>query len=144
MRAVVYDGPGDFSVSTVPTPEPRRGEVLIAVSQVGLCGTDAHIHHGEYGAVFPLIPGHEMTGTVVVLGEGVTRFQVGESVTVNPNIACGRCSYCFLRVRIGSIRSWRHSASIKRNVLPPPMKIAWACSTAMSGPPSASCTASTP
>ena len=96
MRAVVYDGPGDFSVSTVPTPEPRRGEVLIAVSQVGLCGTDAHIHHGEYGAVFPLIPGHEMTGTVVVLGEGVTRFQVGESVTVNPNIACGRCSYCCL------------------------------------------------
>jgi len=94
MRAVVYDGPGDFSVRTVPTPEPRRGEVLIAVSQVGLCGTDAHIHHGEYGAVFPLIPGHEMTGTVVVLGEGVTRFQVGESVTVNPNIACGRCSYC--------------------------------------------------
>ena len=94
MRAVVYEGPSDFSVRTVRSPEPRPGEVLIAVTQVGLCGTDVHIHHGEFGAIFPLIPGHEMTGTVAALGEGVARFRVGESVTVNPNIPCGRCSYC--------------------------------------------------
>jgi len=68
--------------------------VRIKIDQVGVCGTDLHIHHGDFNAVFPLIPGHELVGTVDTLGEGVTRFAVGEQVTVNPNIYCGQCDYC--------------------------------------------------
>jgi D-arabinitol dehydrogenase (NADP+) len=64
------------------------------VIQVGVCGTDLHIHHGDFNAKFPLIPGHELVGTVAALGDGVTRFRIGEQVTVNPNIPCGYCSYC--------------------------------------------------
>ena len=62
------------------------------MDQVGLCGTDVHIHHGDLNAVFPLTPGHEVVGTIDQLGEGVEAFTVGEQVTVNPNVPCGRCS----------------------------------------------------
>ena len=94
MRAVVYKAATQFAVTNVPDPEVGRGEVRIKVDQVGICGTDLHIHHGEFGAVFPLIPGHEVVGTVDRLGDGVDRFAIGEQVTVNPNVYCGHCSYC--------------------------------------------------
>ena len=94
MKAVVYDAPRSYEVTEIPTPEAGPGEVRIKVGQVGVCGTDLHIHHGDFNAVFPLIPGHELVGTVDTLGEGVDRFALGEQVTVNPNIYCGQCDYC--------------------------------------------------
>jgi D-arabinitol dehydrogenase (NADP+) len=94
MKAVVYDAPRSYEVKEIPTPEAGPGEVRIKVGQVGLCGTDLHIHHGDFNAVFPLIPGHELVGTVDQLGDGVNRFALGEQVTVNPNIYCGFCDYC--------------------------------------------------
>lgn len=94
MKAVVYDAPRSYQVTEIPPPQAGPGEVRIKVIQVGLCGTDLHIHHGDFNAVFPLIPGHELVGTVETLGEGVTRFALGEQVTVNPNIYCGQCDYC--------------------------------------------------
>ncbi len=94
MKAVVYDAARSYEITDVPTPPTGAGEVRIRVSQVGLCGTDLHIHNGDFNAVFPLIPGHELVGTVDELGVGSTRFSLGEQVTVNPNIYCGRCDYC--------------------------------------------------
>jgi D-arabinitol dehydrogenase (NADP+) len=94
VKAVVYDAPRVFAVRDVPTPEPAAGEVRIKVDQVGVCGTDLHIHEGEFQARFPLIPGHELVGRIDALGDGVDRFAIGEQVTVNPNIYCGRCQYC--------------------------------------------------
>jgi D-arabinitol dehydrogenase (NADP+) len=94
MKAVVYDAPRQYAVKEVPDPEAGPGEVRIKVHQVGVCGTDLHIHHGDFNAVFPLTPGHELVGTVDRLGDGVTRLEVGEQVTVNPNIYCGSCDYC--------------------------------------------------
>src|SRR3954470_4994966 len=78
MKAVVYDAPRQYAVKDIPQPEAGPGEVRIKVHQVGICGTDLHIHHGDFNAVFPLIPGHELVGTVDALGDGVTRFSVGE------------------------------------------------------------------
>jgi D-arabinitol dehydrogenase (NADP+) len=94
MKAVVYDAPRKYAVKEIPTPEAGPGEVRIKVNQVGVCGTDLHIHHGDFNAVFPLIPGHELVGTVDACGDQVSRFRVGEQVTVNPNIYCGKCEYC--------------------------------------------------
>jgi len=94
MKAVVYDAPRQYAVKEVPVPEALPGQVRIKVEQVGVCGTDLHIHHGDFNAVFPLTPGHELVGTVDALGDGVTGFHVGEQVTVNPNIYCGKCDYC--------------------------------------------------
>jgi D-arabinitol dehydrogenase (NADP+) len=94
MKAVVYDAARSYAVQEIPTPQAAAGEVRIKVDQVGVCGTDLHIHEGDFNAVFPLIPGHELVGVVDSLGEGVTRFRVGEQVTVNPNVYCGHCPYC--------------------------------------------------
>ncbi|AKS35786.1 alcohol dehydrogenase catalytic domain-containing protein [Mycolicibacterium goodii] len=73
MKAVLYEAPKTWSVTDVPTPQPGPGQVRVKVAQVGVCGTDLHIHDGEFGAVFPLIPGHELVGVVDAVGEGVTR-----------------------------------------------------------------------
>ncbi|GAA1779444.1 zinc-dependent alcohol dehydrogenase family protein [Nostocoides veronense] len=94
MKAVVYDAPEVYAVRDIDVPSVGPGEVRIKVIQVGICGTDLHIHHGDFNAVFPLIPGHELVGTVDEIGEGVTRVVVGEQVTVNPNVHCGNCDYC--------------------------------------------------
>lgn len=94
MKAVVYDAPRRYAVKEIPAPEAGAGEVRIKVHQVGVCGTDLHIHEGDFNAVFPLIPGHELVGVVDRLGAGVTRFRIGEQVTVNPNVHCGLCDYC--------------------------------------------------
>ncbi len=57
MKAVVYDAPRSYQVTEIPEPEAGPGEVRIKVDQVGLCGTDLHIHHGDFRAVFPSSPG---------------------------------------------------------------------------------------
>ena len=94
MKAVVYDAARSYALREIPTPQAAAGDVRIKVDQVGVCGTDLHIHEGDFNALFPLIPGHELVGVVDQLGEGVTRFAVGEQVTVNPNVYCGHCPYC--------------------------------------------------
>jgi len=94
MKAVVYDAARSYAVKEIPTPDAAAGQVRIKVDQVGVCGTDLHIHEGDFNAVFPLIPGHELVGVVDRIGDGVSRFRVGEQVTVNPNVHCGRCGYC--------------------------------------------------
>jgi D-arabinitol dehydrogenase (NADP+) len=94
MKAVVYDAARSYAVKEIPVPDAGAGEVRIKVDQVGVCGTDLHIHEGDFNAVFPLIPGHELVGAVDRIGAGVTRFRAGEQVTVNPNVYCGRCDYC--------------------------------------------------
>jgi D-arabinitol dehydrogenase (NADP+) len=60
----------------------------------GICGTDVHIYHGEYLGKYPIIPGHEFSGTVEAVGAQVTRYKPGDRVAVEPNIACDNCVNC--------------------------------------------------
>ena len=62
--------------------QPGEVELLIKVMASGICGTDIHIFRGEYMGGYPVIPGHEFSGVIEQVGEGVTRFQVGERVVV--------------------------------------------------------------
>ncbi len=94
MKAVVYDRPEHFDILDVPTPKLRAGEVLIRLVVAGVCGTDVHLHLGEFGPTYPLTPGHEMVGEVVELGPGVTSPQVGDQVALNNTAACGFCANC--------------------------------------------------
>lgn len=93
MRAAVIAAPGDIEVTTVDDPTPGPDEVIVEIAAVGLCGTDLHILAGEHGTL-PVIPGHEMTGTIVGLGRDVTGFSAGDRVTIDPNLACRRCRQC--------------------------------------------------
>jgi D-arabinitol dehydrogenase (NADP+) len=94
MKAIVYDSPRNFSYRDTADPKTNADEVLIRVHACGLCGTDLHIHIGEFGPHFPLIPGHEFTGEIAELGAEVSGFSVGQRVVANSNTVCGTCFYC--------------------------------------------------
>jgi threonine 3-dehydrogenase len=81
-----------------PEPEPGYGEVKIRVERTGICGTDLHIESWDAwaaGAVAaPLVPGHEFSGRVVKLGDGVTSVALGDQVSGEGHIVCGTCRNC--------------------------------------------------
>ncbi|MBB6731999.1 zinc-dependent alcohol dehydrogenase family protein [Cohnella zeiphila] len=94
MRALVMEKPRQAVVKEVPDPVPKPGEVVIEVERVGICGTDFHIYEGEFLSPYPIIPGHEFSGTIRRLGEGVTDLNAGDRVTADPSLFCGSCRYC--------------------------------------------------
>lgn len=94
MESVVIKKPKEIFVMEKEIPEPGPGEVLIQVMASGICGTDLHIYRGEYLGDYPVIPGHEFSGVVTATGSQVTRFNLGDRVAVEPNIACDNCSHC--------------------------------------------------
>ncbi|KAI2611172.1 GroES-like protein [Hypoxylon fragiforme] len=94
MKAVRYEKPEVWDIVDVPLPTIRPGDVLIKVKACGVCGTDLHIHEGEFIAEFPLIPGHETIGEVVGFADGVKGFEIGDRVAADNSELCGHCFYC--------------------------------------------------
>ncbi len=95
MRAGVYLGPGEVAVAERALPEPGPGEVRLRISACGLCGTDLHLVHSPKPIIEPgSIMGHEMAGFVDDLGAGVSGFEAGELVVVEPLASCGDCDPC--------------------------------------------------
>ena len=99
MRAVVYDRPTELTVREVPVREPNTGEVRLRMTRAGMCGTDLHLHEGQFLAVFPLTPGHETVGIVDSIGADARdgdgcELRIGQQVVVNPNSSCRACEYC--------------------------------------------------
>jgi len=97
MQAGVYREKGVVRVEEVPVPEVRDGEVLIKVAACGVCGTDIKKIFHRYVEP-PQILGHELAGTVVAIGRGVTKFQLGDRVMSFHHIPCGDCFYCKTRL----------------------------------------------
>jgi L-iditol 2-dehydrogenase len=93
MQAGVYREKGVVRVEEVPVPEIGDGEVLIKVAACGICGTDIKKIFQRYVEP-PQILGHELAGTVVALGRGVTKFQLGDRVMSFHHIPCGHCFFC--------------------------------------------------
>jgi L-iditol 2-dehydrogenase len=97
-RVAVLHAPGDVRLEERPIPEPGPREVLVEVAAVGVCGSDVHYYeHGRIGPFVvrePLVLGHESSGRVVALGPEATRHRVGERVTLEPGVPCGRCREC--------------------------------------------------
>jgi L-iditol 2-dehydrogenase len=93
MRAAVIKKPGVIVVEEVAAPEPKAGEVLLRVDACALCGTDQRVLKGEKNVDVPIV-GHEISGTVIGLGEGVTKVKVGERYAVQTVIGCNNCQMC--------------------------------------------------
>ena len=97
MKAGVFYSKNDLRIEEIPKPSPKAGEVLIKVKACGICGTDVHIFNGDKGC-FPTpagtVLGHEFSGIVEAVGEGVKEIKVGDRVCVDPNKLCGDCYYC--------------------------------------------------
>ncbi|MFN0170832.1 MAG: zinc-binding dehydrogenase [Bryobacteraceae bacterium] len=96
MKAAFYTG-GEKIETGVCTPvAPGPGQVQIRVSHVGICGTDLHIVKGkmDHRVTFPQVLGHETSGTIEAIGEGVTGWSAGDRVTVMPLDPCNQCPAC--------------------------------------------------
>ncbi|RPI18031.1 MAG: hypothetical protein EHM61_28990 [Acidobacteria bacterium] len=94
MKAAVLKGPGELVAEARLCPEPGPEDILIKVHTCGVCGTDSHLFHGEHLVTFPVVPGHEFSGTVEEVGGKVRHLKVGDPVTIDPNIVCGVCPFC--------------------------------------------------
>ena len=98
MRAIVIHQARDLRIEEFEPEVPGPGEVLIELATGGICGSDLHyFNHGGFGAVRlkePMILGHEVSGHVRALGEGVSRLAMGDLVAVSPSRPCGTCNYC--------------------------------------------------
>ena len=110
MRALYYTEPFKFDVRQVPIPKCGDDDVLLKVSCCGVCGTDAHIHEGEFIAKFPLIPGHEAIGKVVEVGKNVKDFQLGDRVVADVGISV-RASLSACRVMCADFSASARTAS---------------------------------
>ncbi len=98
MRVAELDRERHFRLIDQDIPEPSPGEVQVRVHSVGLCGSDRHYylegHIGGAEAVYPVVPGHEPTGTVVRTGAGVSGWQPGDLAALEPAIYCNECEFC--------------------------------------------------
>jgi (R,R)-butanediol dehydrogenase/meso-butanediol dehydrogenase/diacetyl reductase len=96
MKAAYYEGHETIRIGECVPVAPGAGQVQIEVSHCGICGTDLHIFHGKMDrrVRVPLVMGHEMSGRITALGEGVEGFAIGERVTVRPLDHCGACPAC--------------------------------------------------
>ncbi|MFB3902452.1 MAG: zinc-binding dehydrogenase [Acidobacteriota bacterium] len=92
MRAIVWQGDKRFEVQEVPKPVPGPGQILVKVEAAAVCSSDMHL--ADFRCKAPLIPGHEVAGTVEELGEGVNGFALGDRVALDPVQRCGSCWCC--------------------------------------------------
>lgn len=109
-----------FEIQSFDVPEPAPGTFIVKVELAGICGTDAHIYHGRLPSVqFPVILGHELTGTIAALGEGVTTdymgipVQVGDRVAIRPGYNCGYCFECMVMKQPGRCRNKKQTYGFK-------------------------------
>ncbi|RRJ62592.1 2,3-butanediol dehydrogenase [Paenibacillus oralis] len=105
MKALRWHGVKDLRLENIEEPKPAKGEVKLKVEWCGICGSDLHEYtagpifipletHPLSGDKAPVVMGHEFSGQVVEVGEGVTRVAVGDRVVVEPIYACGTCAAC--------------------------------------------------
>src|SRR3989440_11028618 len=98
MATAVLYAPRDLRIEQRPVPTPSEGEVLVRILSVGVCGSDVHYYEhgriGEFVVRSPLVLGHESSGQIVEVGEGVSSARVGERVAIEPGEPCRRCDQC--------------------------------------------------
>lgn len=95
MKAAVFDGT-QMEIADVDLAPPGPGEVLVDIAAAGVCHSDLHVFRGEWEVPIPLVMGHEGSGIIAALGEGVTGLAVGDHVVLSWVPNCGNCRYCLL------------------------------------------------
>jgi len=95
MKQQVMTEPGVIEFRDIPCPAPAANEVLVKIKRIGVCGSDIHVYHGKHPFTsYPVTQGHEVSGEIAALGDQVSGFAVGQKVTIEPQVTCGRCYPC--------------------------------------------------
>ena len=95
MRQAVIEAPEVVALREGELPEPGPGDVRVRPAAVGICGSDLHALEGAHPFIdLPVVPGHEVAGTVEAVGAAVQRWTPGDRVLLEPNLVCGRCLHC--------------------------------------------------
>lgn len=95
MRQQVMTAPGEIIFRDIPIPKPSDDEILVKIARIGVCGSDIHVYHGKHPFTsYPVTQGHEVSGRIEKLGKNVTGFSVGQKVTIEPQVYCGKCYPC--------------------------------------------------
>ena len=95
MRQAVMVSPGKIEFRDAPVPQVREDQVLVKIFRVGICGSDIHVYHGKHPYTsYPVVQGHEVAGEIVEKGARVRAFSVGDRVTIQPQLVCGKCFPC--------------------------------------------------
>lgn len=101
MLQEVMTAPGQIEFREVPVPEITSEQVLVKIRKIGICGSDIHVYHGKHPFTqYPVTQGHEVSGEIVEIGSAVTGgsngepLTVGQKVTIQPQVVCGKCHPC--------------------------------------------------
>ena len=95
MIQQVMTEPKKITFRNIPVPAPGPDQVLVKIKKIGVCGSDIHVYHGTHPYTsYPVTQGHEVSGQIAKLGEYVTGLEVGQKVTIEPQVFCGRCYPC--------------------------------------------------
>lgn len=95
MLQQVMIAPGVIEFKEVEVPKITKGEVLVKIMNIGVCGSDIHVYHGEHPFTsYPVTQGHEVSAQIVEVGSNVKKFKIGQKVTIEPQVYCGECYPC--------------------------------------------------
>ncbi|MEO8410716.1 MAG: alcohol dehydrogenase catalytic domain-containing protein [Propionivibrio sp.] len=95
MKQAVMTSPGTIEYRDVPVPSPAKGQVLVRMKRIGVCGSDIHVYHGKHPYTsYPIVQGHEVSGIIEKVGAGVADLSPGDPVTFQPQLTCGVCYPC--------------------------------------------------
>jgi L-iditol 2-dehydrogenase len=95
MIQAIMNKPGQITFQEVPVPAVAVNQIKIKMKRIGVCGSDIHVFHGKHPYTsYPVVQGHEVSAMVVDVGAEVTNFKVGDKVTIQPQVVCGRCYSC--------------------------------------------------
>lgn len=95
MLQSVMVSPGKIEFHEVEKPVLKSGQVLVKIMRIGICGSDIHVNHGKHPFTkYPVTQGHEVSGKIVEVSKDVNHFKVGQRVTIEPQVVCGKCHPC--------------------------------------------------
>ncbi len=98
MKQAIMNKPGDIEIREIPglkSNDLKENEILLEIKRIGVCGSDIHVFHGKHPATpYPVVQGHEYSGTVIAVGSKVEGVKPGMKATARPQLVCGKCGPC--------------------------------------------------
>jgi len=95
MQQAIMTEPGEIEFRDISVPEVKENQVLVEMVRIGICGSDIQVYYGKHPYTsYPVVQGHEVSGIIKKIGSGVLKFKVGDKVTIQPQVVCGKCYPC--------------------------------------------------